>query len=250
MGLAQGGEGGDSGVGCPDTEPQEDVGDGHLRDLELRALLAGSGRPEAVHVHLLGLGLQGLLVGHHRLHDGAVEAADHGEGGEVVDDVGKQDEGFRVPILAHNLWSGIIAGGRNDYRVYEVVGAGDQSSLHLVRPPPEEWPRADTESVGPDDDQDEEGLARGDLGAGETLDDDVVPVVANGDHGEDGADPRDGPGGPVQLAAEGSPHPEPLAEGVDDDGPGLGEHHAEVGQGQVHHEHVGGSSQGFYLNNR
>ena len=100
MGQAQGGEGGDRGVGCPDTEPQQHVGDGNLGYLELSGLLAAPGGPETVHVHLLGLGLQGRLVGHHRLHDGAVEAADHGEGSEVVDDVGKQDEGFRIPLLA------------------------------------------------------------------------------------------------------------------------------------------------------
>ena len=105
VGQTQGGEGGDRGVGCPDTEPQQDVGDRNLRYLELSALLAGPGRPETVHVHLLGLGLQGGLVGHHRLDDGAVETGDHGEGSEVVDDVGKQDEGFRIPLLANNASS-------------------------------------------------------------------------------------------------------------------------------------------------
>ena len=89
VGQAQGGEGGDRGVWSPDTEPEQDVGDGNLRDLHLSALLAAPGRPQTLHVHLLGLGLQGGLVGHHRLHDGAVEAADHGEGNEVVEYVGK-----------------------------------------------------------------------------------------------------------------------------------------------------------------
>ena len=116
MGQAQGGEGADRGVGGPDTEPEQHVGDGHLRDLELGALLAGPGRPEAVHVHLLGLRPQGLLVGHHRLDDGAVEAADHGEGSEVVDDVGKQDEGFRVPILSNNVSAWIVETGGVYYR--------------------------------------------------------------------------------------------------------------------------------------
>ena len=101
MGQAQGGEGGDRGVGCPDTEPQQHVGDGNLGYLELSGLLAAPGGPETVHVHLLGLGLQGRLVGHHRLHDGAVEAADHGERHEVVDDVSKQDKGLGIPFLAN-----------------------------------------------------------------------------------------------------------------------------------------------------
>ena len=65
-------------------------------------LLAGPGRPEAVYVHLLGLSLQGLLVSHHRLHDGAVETANHGEGGEIVDNIGKKDKRFRIPFLSNS----------------------------------------------------------------------------------------------------------------------------------------------------
>ena len=249
MGQAQGGEAGDRGVGSPDAEPEQHVGDRNLRYLELRAVLAGPGRPEAVDVHLLSLSLQGLLVSHHRLHDGAVETANHGEGGEIVDNIGKKDKRFRIPFLSNSSSPSEKDRGKY-YRVYEVVSTRYESSLHLVSSPTKEWPTADANSVGPDQHEDEEGLARGDLGPGEALDDDVVPVIADGDHGEDGADPRDGPRGSVQLAAQAAPHPEPLAEGVDDDGPGLGEHHAEVRQGQVHHEHVGGSSQGFHLNKK
>ena len=89
----------------------------------------------------------------------------------------------------------------SNYRVYEVVGAGYESPLHLVSSPAKEGTTADPDSVGPDGQEDEEGLARGDLGPGEALDDDVVPVIADGDHGEDGADPRDGARGPIELAA-------------------------------------------------
>ena len=46
---------------------------------------------------------------------------------------------------------------------------------------------------------------------------------------------------------EGSPHPISLGKGVDDDWQPHGGHHAQVGEGKVHHEHVGRSSKGFDL---
>ena len=49
------------------------------------------------------------------------------------------------------------------------------------------------------------------------------------------------------LHTEGSPHPISLFEDVDDDGRGLGDHHAHVGEREVHHKHVRGGPQGFYL---
>ena len=49
------------------------------------------------------------------------------------------------------------------------------------------------------------------------------------------------------LHTEGSPHPISLFEDVDDDGRGLGDHHAHVGEREVHHEHVRGGPKGFYL---
>ena len=36
---------------------------------------------------------------HHGPHDVGVEVGDHGERGEVVGDVGKQDKRFRIPVL-------------------------------------------------------------------------------------------------------------------------------------------------------
>ena len=133
------------------------------------------------------------------------------------------------------------------YRRYEVVGTGYESSLNLVRSPPEEGSTADADSVGPDEEEDQEGLGGRDLGPGESLHDDIVAVVPDGDHGEDGADARDGARGPVQLTAKLTPHPVALGEGVDDDRPGLGQHHAEVRHRQVHHEHVGRGPQGLDL---
>ena len=133
------------------------------------------------------------------------------------------------------------------YRGDEVVGAGNESSLGLVRSPPEEGSTADADSVGPDEEEDQEGLGGRDLGPGESLHDDVVAVEADGDHGEDGADAGDGAGCPVELTAELAPHPVALGEGVDDDRPGLGQHHAEVRHRQVHHEHVGRGPQGLDL---
>jgi hypothetical protein len=46
---------------------------------------------------------------------------------------------------------------------------------------------------------DETHLARGDLGAGESLDDDVVSVVADYDHGEQGEGPKNTPSNGVQV---------------------------------------------------
>ncbi len=46
---------------------------------------------------------------------------------------------------------------------------------------------------------DETHLARGDLGARESLDDDVVSVVADYDHGEQGEGPENTPSNGVQV---------------------------------------------------
>ena len=101
---AQGGEGRDPGVRGPDTDPQQDVGDGHLGDLHLGAVLvilpAG---PEALHVHLLGLGPEGGLVSHHGPHNVHIEGADQDHGSEEVEDVGEEEEGPPVDILQRQV---------------------------------------------------------------------------------------------------------------------------------------------------
>ena len=53
----------------------------------------------------------------------------------------------------------------------------------------------------------------------------------------------------LSQPTEGSPHPVSLGECVDDDGDPHGGHHAQVGEREVHHEHVGGGPQGFDLTN-
>ena len=51
----------------------------------------------------------------------------------------------------------------------------------------------------------------------------------------------------LSQPTEGSPHPVSLGECVDDDGDPHGGHHAQVGEREVHHEHVGGGPQTFHL---
>ena len=52
---------------------------------------------------------------------------------------------------------------------------------------------------------------------------------------------------PIFKLTKRSPHPISLGEGVDYDGQPHGGHHTEVGECEVHHKHVGGSTQGFDL---
>ena len=189
---AEGGEGGDPGVRGPDADPQQDVGDRHLRDLHLGAVLvilpAG---PEALHVHLLGLGPEGGLVSHHGPHNVHIEGADQDHGSEEVEDVGEEEEAPPVDILGE-----------------EVVAAGDQETLGRVVSPAEEGSHRYARGVGPEDQQQTERHAGSDLLPGEPLhqtsgsqgnvqlllylDDDVVSVVPDGHHGHDGARPEDG----------------------------------------------------------
>ena len=58
--VSQDGQSADGGIGGPDAEPEQDIGDGHLGYLDLGTLLTvlATPRPEAVHIHLLGLGSQ------------------------------------------------------------------------------------------------------------------------------------------------------------------------------------------------
>ena len=73
--VSQDGQSADGGIGRPDAEPEEDIGDGHLGDLDLGALVTvfAAPRPEAVHIHLLGLGPQRRLVINDSLDQGELE---------------------------------------------------------------------------------------------------------------------------------------------------------------------------------
>ena len=128
----------DSSVWSPDTEPEEDIGDGDLGDLDLGTLhIVFTRRSEAVHIHLLGLGFQSGLVGNNSLDDGVVKSTDEKQGEEVIENVGKED---KCPL---------IDPGRE-----EVIGAGDQESLGHVLPPPNEGGGAAEHRVEPDAGQD------------------------------------------------------------------------------------------------
>ena len=114
---AERGHGDHRGVRRPDAEPQQHVRDGHLRNLHLCALLTLLARPQTVHVHLLGLGLERGLVCHHGLHDGAVVDGDEDEGGEVVEDVGKQYEGTSI----HTLNSDVTLASALDLELFTKI---------------------------------------------------------------------------------------------------------------------------------
>ena len=94
----------DSRVGCPDTEPEQHVGDGHLGNLELCTVnIILASRPQTLNIHPLGLGLESCFMRNYSLHNGVVEDGDQGHGGEVVNKVGKQDERSLIPSLELNL---------------------------------------------------------------------------------------------------------------------------------------------------
>ena len=165
---AEGGEGGDPGVRGPDADPQQDVGDRHLRDLHLGAVLvilpAG---PEALHVHLLGLSPEGGLVSHHGPHNVHIEGADQDHGSEEVEDVGEEEEAPPVDILQRLVVLTPLP-VLTDLGE-EVVAAGDQETLGRVVSPAEEGSHRYARGVGPEDQQQTKRHAGSDLLAGEAL---------------------------------------------------------------------------------
>ena len=71
------------------------------------------------------------------------------------------------------------------------------------------------------------------------LDDDVVTIVGDDGHGADAAQAEDGSEGGVDLAGERTEHPHAAAQRVVGEHRELGEHHAQIGEGQIHDEIVG-----------
>ena len=174
--VTKDGQRADCSVWSPDAEPKEHIGDGDFGDFDLGALLAIlAARPQAVHVHLLGLGPQGRLVSNDSLDDGVVEGCDEEQGEKVVEDVGEEDECSLI-----------------DPRGKEVIGAGEEQPLGHVVAPAGERGSADEDGVAPDYTEDSGGQAGADLLTGEPLHNDVVSIVTNQNHGHDRAGAKDG----------------------------------------------------------
>ena len=220
------------GIGRPDAGPEGDVGHSNLGNPDLGSLGVGVGvGPEAVDIHLLGLLTKGVLVGPDGLDDGGVEEEDHGHGDEVAEEEAEEDIALMVPVL-----------------VQVVVGAGVEHTLGgVVSPDLHEGREGNADGVTPDGQEDGHGLARSDLDTVESLDNDVVAVIADHHHGEDGHNTADGSNETVEAASKSSPSPVPLHEDIDGHNRSHGGHHDQVGEGQVDHEHVGGCSEGLDL---
>ena len=120
-----------------------------------------------------------------------------------------------------------------------VIGAGKQHALSGVPAPNiQKWRQRDADGVAPDGQDDGHGFSSGDLGAVEALDNDIVSVISNHHHGENGSNSAHGSREPVQFAPKSSPDPVSLHENVDGHGRAHGGHHDQVGDGQVDNEHV------------
>ncbi len=125
------------------------------------------------------------------LDDAGVEEEDERHGDDVVEDDGEDD----VALGADRLGE-------------VVVAAGVEQPLRGVAAPQVQHGRqADRHAVAPDAEEDDGRLPRGDLDPAEALDDDVVAVVADDHHVEDGHAAADGAQEAVHLAPHGTPHP-------------------------------------------
>ena len=108
-------------------------------------------------------------MGPDSLDNAGVEEEDHGHGDAVAEEESEEHVALVVPVL-----------------VQVVVGAGVKHALGGVAAPQvHERREGNADGVAPDAQQDGESLAGGDLDSVESLDDDVVPVVADHHHGED-----------------------------------------------------------------
>ena len=77
------------------------------------------------------------------------------------------------------------------------------------------------------------------------LDDDVVPIVADGSHSRDATKSKNGSSDSVNFAQEWSEKPHASVETVVDEHGELRDHHHQIGEGQVDDKHVGRGSQLF-----
>ena len=214
----------DESIGSPDAGPEGDVGHGHLGDPDFGGFSGGASvGAKGVDVHLLGLFTESVLMGPDSLNNGAVEEEDDDHGDQVAEEEAEEDVGLVVPVV-----------------LQVVIGAGEEHALGGVAAPNvEQGGQGDADGVAPDGQDDGHGFSGRDLSAVEALDNDIVPVVSNHHHGEDGSNAADGSSEAVQFASKSSPDPVSLHENVDGDSGAHGGHHDQVGDGQVDDEHIG-----------
>ena len=77
----------------------------------------------------------------------------------------------------------------------------------------------------------------------DALSNDVVAVVSNGCHGADTAHSESGASGGVDLTGQRTEGPNTSVEGIPYEDGELGQHHAQVGEGQIDDQTVGWVSQ-------
>ena len=149
------------------------------------------------------------------------------------------------------------------YSWEHIIAACDQETLNGVVTPAKEGSWADQDRVSPDDCKDSKSHSRWDLLARESLDNDIVPVIANKYHGHDGACSKDGSKTSIKLTSfermywknftngilvfheltKSTPHPVSLSESINDDWETHGGHHAEIREGKINNKHVRGRPQ-------
>jgi len=215
----------DDEVGGPGHEPQ---GDGHESNLAQTALsrgLLGFLASQRLDSHLLGLFSHSLLVSSNSLDDEGV----------AVDDVGKREKiyPYRVDVQ--------IAPG--EFSLSQVVSTtGKHVTLRYISVPSEEGRKAPGKSESPSASNPHHSTTRCERFSRHSLDDDVVSVGSDEDHGPDGHAAEEGTQESVDLTEECAENPcSPVS--VDQKRRSHGKHHEEVGDGQVDDKQVGGCSQ-------
>lgn len=161
--------------------------DCYLGELALGAGRLVLSRAQRGHVHLLGLLPHVLLVGSDALHNEEVRVDDGHQREEVAEDGVDEDVAAVHGVLA------------------QVVGsAGGHVALRGVLAPSEHGCHGPHKREAPNERVAQHGSLDGQGSAGQSLDDDVVPVQGDHSHGPDGSAAEEGAEHSVDFAHGGS----------------------------------------------
>lgn len=123
-----------------------------------------------------------------------------------------------------------------------ICAAGRHIALGDIAIPAEQRQQRPNAANDPHDEQTDYSRGSGQRLSGHALHNDTVAIVGNQRHGPDGYTTKQGAKHSIQLAQEGT-HDPSAVEAIQNHGREHGEHHHEIREGQIYHEHVGGRAQ-------